>query len=520
MHVGGFLEIQAGQRVGDYEILNVIGSGGMGTVYRVQNVISRRIEALKVLLPDLASEPDLAARFMGEIRTLAGFDHPNIAQLRTAVENGNRLLMIMEFVEGCTLEARAKAERLELTSTLGYIGQVLTALAYAHSKGVVHRDIKPANVMITPQNVVKLMDFGIAKSAGTNDLTQTGTTIGSLSYMAPEQVHGRAVDARSDIYSTGVMLYELATGAKPFQAENAFALLELKLKTDPKPPCELNPFIPAALGEIILTSLARDPARRFQNAEAFKNALQSVSGSEPTLAPSPRNSRPAVAVEPTSRTGGRRMLWAGAGALVFATVLSLAAFVLPRWTRTRASSSIPPVAEGRVRRDTLQANPPPLSPLSSPASRLPIEEVPDSAPRAITKRVVAEHLRMQPEHITEAARDPVPEQRVKPDEQRSLITEQLPAARETAEHAGPMRERLIQLGTRSAAVKESVERLRADQAAAGYGLRQDISASLSRMEAYFDAAVRASEAGDLVEAARQTDKAEKELETLETFTGR
>src|SRR5579863_5340613 len=141
-------ETETGQRVGDYEVLALLGSGGMSRVYKVRNVISNREEALKILLPDFASDPDLAARFMAEIRTLATLDHPGIAQLRTAFQHNNQFVMVMEYVEGATLEKLASQMRIPIGHLLDYAMQVLAALSYAHGRGVTHRDIKPANIMI------------------------------------------------------------------------------------------------------------------------------------------------------------------------------------------------------------------------------------------------------------------------------------------------------------------------------------------------------------------------------------
>src|SRR5262245_43005112 len=155
---------ETGKRIGDYQILNELGSGGMGRVYRVRNVISDRVEAMKVLLPDLAGRQELAARFLREIKLLASLNHPNIAQLRTALEVDNQLVMIMEYVEGTTLAARLEKGPIPTSDALNYIDQALEALSYAHKQGIIHRDIKLSNMMLTPQGVVKLMDFGIARS--------------------------------------------------------------------------------------------------------------------------------------------------------------------------------------------------------------------------------------------------------------------------------------------------------------------------------------------------------------------
>ncbi|HUI40445.1 MAG TPA: protein kinase [Terriglobia bacterium] len=272
---------QTGQRIGDYEILGVLGAGGMGKVYKVRNVISDRIEAMKILLPDLAGQKDLADRFLREIKMLASLNHPNIASLRTALTVGNQLVMIMEFVEGTTLAARLAQGPIPPADTVDYIEQVLVALSYAHRQHIIHRDIKPANMMLTPQGLVKLMDFGIARSSADSGLTMTGTTLGSLYYMSPEQVKGEAVDARSDLYSVGVSLYELVTGRRPFQADSNYSLMAAHLQEAPKPPIELQPDLPAALNQIILMAMAKDPGQRFQSAEAFDNALRSIAASLP-----------------------------------------------------------------------------------------------------------------------------------------------------------------------------------------------------------------------------------------------
>jgi eukaryotic-like serine/threonine-protein kinase len=263
-------------RIGDYEILGVLGAGGMGKVFKVRNVISDRIEAMKILLPDLAGQKELADRFLREIKLLASLNHPNIASLRTALTIGNQLVMIMEFVEGTTLAARVEQGPVSPADAVDYIDQVLVALSYAHRQQIIHRDIKPANMMLTPQGLVKLMDFGIARSGQNRGMTMTGTTLGSLYYMSPEQVKGEGVDARSDLYSVGVSLYELVTGRKPFQAESNYSLMSAHLQQAPTPPIELQPGLPSALNQVILMGLAKDPAQRFQSADAFRNALKSV----------------------------------------------------------------------------------------------------------------------------------------------------------------------------------------------------------------------------------------------------
>ncbi|MGH9572267.1 MAG: serine/threonine protein kinase, partial [Candidatus Acidiferrales bacterium] len=265
-----------GTRKGDYEVLALLGVGGMGQVYKVRNVLSDRVEAMKVLLPNLGDQKMLADRFIREIKVLAGLHHPNIAELRTALTIDNQLVMIMEFVEGTTLAARIQEGGLPYGRSLGYIQQVLSALSYAHSQKIIHRDIKPANMMLTPKGVVKLMDFGIARQDGDVAITSTNSTVGSIAYMSPEQVKGEHVDPRSDLYSVGVSLYELITGQRPFVGDTGFSIMRAHLETMPKPPIELRPDLPAAISDLILMSVAKDPGKRFQSAEAFSRAIASV----------------------------------------------------------------------------------------------------------------------------------------------------------------------------------------------------------------------------------------------------
>jgi len=265
-----------GQKLGDYEILCVLGAGGMGKVYKVRNTISDRVEAMKILLPDLAGQKDLADRFLREIKVLASLHHPNIAALRTALTLDNQLVMIMEFVDGVTLSSRLHQGAIPPALAVKYIDQVLDALSYAHKQNIIHRDIKPANMMLTPDGTVKLMDFGIARSASDRSLTMTGTTLGSLNYMPPEQVKGDPADNRSDLYSLGVSLYEMVTGQLPFTADSNYAMMAAHLQEVPKPPIVLRPGIPQALNQIIVMALAKDPGQRFQSADAFRGALKSV----------------------------------------------------------------------------------------------------------------------------------------------------------------------------------------------------------------------------------------------------
>lgn len=274
--------LNVGDAVGDYEVVGILGVGGMGTVYRVRNVISDREDALKVLLPDLRAAPDVAERFAREIKIQASLNHPNIASLRTALRVENQLLMIVELVEGVTLEQRLRLGPVDVWQGVDWTIAVLEALSYAHSLGVTHRDIKPANIMVTPSNTVKLLDFGIARSIADPGLTRTGVAVGSLHYMSPELIQGLPPDARADIYSLGITSYELLTGQRPFQGKSHYEIMRAHLEQSPVLPQQINSNIPPDLSSLVLRAMAKRPEDRFQSAAEFRSALEALRGGQRT----------------------------------------------------------------------------------------------------------------------------------------------------------------------------------------------------------------------------------------------
>ena len=324
---------EVGERIGDYQVVERLGAGGMGAVYKVRNLITDRLEAMKVLLPDLRQAADLAERFNREIKVQASLVHPNIAALHTALRVENQLLMIMEFVEGFSLAERLRQGPMQVMESMGYTSQVLSALSYAHERGVIHRDIKPANIMVTPSRVVKLMDFGIAASTNSGKLqdrlTAAGMALGSVHYMSPEQVKAGAPDARSDLYSLGVTLYEMVTGQCPMRGNSEYEIMAAHLALTPPPPIDLNPFLPPALSAIILKSIAKRPDDRFQTATDFRAKLESLmsvatpSGAQPAVVSESGPNIPARSATPPS---GTATLNPG---LLEATVKDLAVYIGP-----------------------------------------------------------------------------------------------------------------------------------------------------------------------------------------------
>ena len=327
------MNYEVGERIGDYQVVERIGAGGMGAVYKVRNLITDRMDAMKVLLPDLRQAPDLAERFSREIKVHASLVHPNIAALHTAMRVDNQLLMIMEFVEGTSLASRLRQGPIQCQEAVLYICQVLSALSYAHERGIIHRDIKPANVMVTPSRIVKLMDFGIATTTGGGNLqhrlTAAGMALGSVHYMSPEQVKAGAPDARSDLYSLGITFYEMVTGQCPIRGNSEYEIMAAHLALAPPSPLELNPFLPPAVAAIILKSIQKRPDDRFQTAAEFRaslEALMSSAAQTSAQAAMATATRPEPAARPATPASGTSIL---NPAIIEATVKDLAAYIGP-----------------------------------------------------------------------------------------------------------------------------------------------------------------------------------------------
>lgn len=272
------MSIKVGDTIGDYQVVGQLGAGGMGAVFSVRHLISNRTEAMKVLLPDLEKNPELAERFLREIRLHASLSHPGIAGLHTAFRHNQQLLMVMEYVPGESLDLLLRQKRIDLTQAIDIAVQLLSALDYAHSMGIIHRDIKPANIILMRDSRVKLLDFGIARPVWDSSLTETGSVIGSLSYMSPEQIRGVGVDHRTDLYATGVTLYEMTTGVRPFSGADPYAVMRSKIEDVPANPESLNPAISSDLSRVIGRSMLRDPAQRFGTAQEFSRELLSAKG--------------------------------------------------------------------------------------------------------------------------------------------------------------------------------------------------------------------------------------------------
>lgn len=268
--------------LGRYEICGVLGKGAMGLVYDgLDPGLNRRVAIKTILTQKLDAEAArmIAVRFEREVKAVAKINHPNVVQVYDFGKEGDLAYIVMEFVEGQELKALLDAgERLELRTTFTLIGQLLDALDGAHAAGIVHRDIKPANVMVTKDGRAKLADFGVARvsdaDANAAEATRLGTMVGTPAYMSPEQMQGQRPDFRSDLFSVGILFYELVTGQRPFSGTQ-WGLAKMIIEDDPAWPSTIVQ-VPPAIDRVVAKALAKDPARRYESARKFAEALKRI----------------------------------------------------------------------------------------------------------------------------------------------------------------------------------------------------------------------------------------------------
>jgi eukaryotic-like serine/threonine-protein kinase len=572
-----------GERLGDYEIVEILGAGGMGQVYKVRNILSDRIEAMKVLLPNLEGDPGLADRFLNEIKVQATLDHPNIAKLHTAMRTGNQLVMVMEFVDGTSLSQALQSGPLSPGTAAAYAAEVLDALGYAHAHGVIHRDIKPANIMLTRSGQIKLMDFGIARVQANRHLTQTGSTVGSLFYMSPEQIKGSDPDGRSDLYSLGITMYEMVTGRRPFLGDSDFQIMSAHLQQAPMAPIEVIPGIPTALSDIILMAIEKDPAARFQSAEAFRAALASafpaavtptrtmvpvtavpvaavpitampVAVSAPTMTPPPlpRAEPQPVAAAPwvtsPQPARSRRGLYMALGSVLTLAVLVAAVIEGPKLMHggaadaqgVPASAGVTPTPAAPATAATPAPAAPAVAtssadPALSPATRGTASTsvaAPVELPRPIQQPVPAQYAFRPAQPPAQSARAA----------QAAAVAQAMPAAQPvpavqpapvpgsapggppiTAATASPemkeLRDRINRVAVRAAAAQAGVRSIEQGVERQGLGLRGDIKAASIRLDYVLQEARASLQNGDVEGARNNLQYAEGTLQKLEKFLG-
>ncbi len=306
-------------QIGNYKIIEKIGEGGMGEVYKGIDTMLEREVAIKMMRPELINRPEIVDRFKSEAVATGRLNHSSITTLYNFGQTENQYYMALEFVNGETLDSIIKERgALPWREALDYAVAALEGLEYAHQSIIIHRDIKPSNIMINEQNNVKIMDFGIARILEKARLTKTGNFIGTVEYTPPEQIQGKEGDARSDIYSLGAVLYEMLAGRVLFKGDTEFELMNSQIKEKPKPLREFNQAIPSKLDKIVLQALEKDPEKRFSTALEFSQALRKLSLTESSPAKSTGDS-------------GFKTFWQNYPVIVVAAVLLVPAGSFAVW---------------------------------------------------------------------------------------------------------------------------------------------------------------------------------------------
>lgn len=327
---------------GKYKILAVLGQGGMGVVYKAEDTKLKRIVALKFLSLDLTSNPEARERFIFEAQAASALDHPNICTVYEINESDGQIFIAMAFVEGESLRDKIVQGPLKLEEAITIAAQITDGLHEAHEKGIVHRDIKSSNIMITAKGQAMIMDFGIAKLTGEKGFTRTGTTMGTVAYMSPEQARGEKVNLRTDIWSLGVVLYEMVIGKLPFKGDHEQAVIYSILNEDPEPMTGLRTGVPMELERLVSKALVKDPAARYQHADDILVDLKFLKENITDFLKSPAVQRPAVS-KPQPKRWKHLLPWG------IAILMTLVAFIFQsKLTRLSFSSG------GDVKRYTLE----------------------------------------------------------------------------------------------------------------------------------------------------------------------
>ncbi len=540
-----------GEQVGNFRIIDKLGEGGMGVVFKAMDVDLDRPVAIKMLTPELSHNPEIVERFRTEARAQANLNHANLATLYAFLVHDGNAYIAMEFVEGENFEQLLRRRGpLPVGEAIPWFKQALQGIGAAHRMGIVHRDIKPTNLMLNRQGVVKVMDFGIAKVVGARGNTRTGMQLGTPAYMSPEQIQGRAIDVRTDIYALGITLYQMLSGHVPFEEGSDFDIMRHQVSTPPPPMIDLHPYAPVQYQNVVTKAIAKNPEERYRTVEEFESALERPGNVAPTLsaamaatmvdapkrtvlesgdpasfatavAPAPSQPptafpvvTPVVSPAPVSSGKGglnRTYMMAGVIVVVAAVLLGVVMFARrpsPAPLPSMAGSGNAPLPQPQVEMTASGTLNPPVTPpatvtgASGPGQQTSShtdDNIQQSPNKGKTKTVASN--RGGTDQVNPEPPQPQPPA-VDPKLLRDLETEN------------------DQLDSRAAAVEGSLDTLEHQMQQSGLGLRGDMVAARNSMRVDLQKAKQAIDNQDTESARQYLDRAHRDVEKLEGFLGR
>jgi serine/threonine protein kinase len=532
-----------GEQIANFRIIEKLGEGGMGVVYKAMDVDLERPVAFKMLSPELSHNPEIVERFRTEARAQANLNHVNLATLYAFLVQGGNAFIVMEFVEGENFDQLIRRRGpLPAEDAIPWFKQALLGIGAAHRMGIVHRDIKPTNLMLNRQGIVKVMDFGIAKVVGVRGATRTGMQLGTPAYMSPEQIQGRSIDVRTDIYALGITLYQMLSGHVPFEEGSDFDIMRHQVSTPPPPMIQLHPYAPAQYQNVVTKAIEKNPNDRYRSVEEFGAALEHPGSLAATVAAAGYGSPPRTVLETSGGSGYATAAPLAQSQTTFPPMTPMAGPATPapagssgRWN-SRYTVGVLVILAAVLLGIVMLARKPAPAPLSAvggtasaPLTQPQVEMTGSGTLNVPTPGGTAGAAHQTGEQTPGTIQQPpTPPAKVKPKTMASNQDNSVNRAPDQPPQPPAVDKKVMddleteydQLGSRASAVESSLDTLERQMQQSGLGLRGDMVAARNSMRNDLQKGKQALDSSDPDRARHFLDLAQKDVEKLEGFLGR